>query len=81
MAMPPITFNKIQRIFENKQKIIVVVGGINSIKMKGEYKYGNVGDAYSTCNHKWIKRKQDERRISKVHMDRNGYVLVWNLYR
>lgn len=54
-----------------------MVGGINSIKMKGEYKYGNVGDAYSTCNHKWIKRKQDERRISKVH----GCVLAWNLYR
>lgn len=58
-----------------------MVGGVNSIKTKGEYKYGNVDDAYSTCNHKWIKRKQDERRISKVHMDRNGYVLAWNLRR
>lgn len=58
-----------------------MVGGVNSIKTKGEYKYGNVDDAYSTCNHKWIKRKQDERRISKVHMGRNGCVLAWNLCR
>lgn len=49
--------------------------------MKGEYKYDNVGDAYSTGDFKWVERKQDERRISKVHMGRNGCVLAWNLYR
>lgn len=58
-----------------------MTGGINSIKMKGEYKYGNVGDAYSTSNPKWIKCKQNERRISTIHMDRDGCVLAWNLYR
>lgn len=54
---------------------------MNLIKMKGEYKYDNVGDTYFTCNPKWIKCKQDERRISKVHMGRDGCMLVWNLYR
>lgn len=54
---------------------------MNLIKMKGEYKYDNVGDAYSTGDFKWVERKQDERRISTIHMDGNGCMLVWNLCR
>jgi len=60
-------FNKRQEIFQKQREIIVLKDDIRDLKNK----------MFSSCNHKWIKEKEDDGPYSKSYQ----FCSICKMYR